>query len=151
MKKPLFTPEELAEMAAFDAEVEKRPLTNEEVRLSLERDRLAKRIGKDNADYKRADYQRRYREANREEIADYQRRYYEANREEIADYQSEYYSKGSDEKAAMSPMRFWRKMHNYSQRMLAEMLGVTQPHISHWERGVTPIPKDVMNKLGIEQ
>ena len=136
MKKPLFTPEELAEMAAFDAEVEKRPLTNEEVRLSLERDRLAKRIGKDNADYKRADYQRRYREANREEIAD---------------YQSEYYSKGSDEKAAMSPMRFWRKMHNYSQRMLAEMLGVTQPHISHWERGVTPIPKDVMNKLGIEQ
>ena len=87
--KPMFTPEELAEMAAFDAEIENEPLTNEEIRESRERDRAALDDRKDRRE-KIAENQRAYREANREKIAENQRAYYEANREKINAYMREY-------------------------------------------------------------
>ena len=71
----MFTPEELAEMAAFDAEIEDEPLTNEEIRESRERDRAALDDRKDKREKKIAEGQRAYRAANKEKIAEYMREY----------------------------------------------------------------------------
>lgn len=89
--KSLFTPEELAELAAADAEIEATyRLTNEDIRMSREADKAAM-FDRIPPEKKRiAAYQRAYREANREEIAAKKRAYYEANREEIAAYQRAY-------------------------------------------------------------
>ena len=88
----LFTPEELAELAAADKEIDESfCLTNEELRESRMRDRRAKLDAMDNRERKIADQQRAYYEANREKIADQQRAYYEANREKIADQKRAYY------------------------------------------------------------
>ena len=83
--RPMFTPEELAEMAAFDAEIEDEPLTQEEIEASRERDREAVFAEKDKRAQKIAEGQRAYRAANREKIAEGQRAYYAANREKIAE------------------------------------------------------------------
>ena len=88
--RPMFTPEELAEMAVFDAEIEDEPLTNEEIRESRERDRAALDDRKDKRQKKIAENQRAYYEANREKIAENQRAYREANREKIAENQRAY-------------------------------------------------------------
>jgi len=45
MSNPLFTPEELA---AFDAEIDDEPLTQEEIEESRQRDKEAKHAAKDN-------------------------------------------------------------------------------------------------------
>ena len=73
--KPMFTPEELAEMAAFDAEIENEPLTNEEIRESRERDRAALDDRKDKKRKKIAEGQRAYYAANKEKINAYMREY----------------------------------------------------------------------------
>ena len=80
MAKPLFTPEELAELARIDAELDAKPISNEEVAESNRRDRQAKRMALDNKAAKVAESQRRYREANKDSIAEYQRRYREKKR-----------------------------------------------------------------------
>ena len=82
--KPLFSPEELAEMAAADAEIEKTfRLTNEDIKRSREADKAAMFDRLPPEKKKIAAKQRAYREANREEINAKARAYYEANREEI--------------------------------------------------------------------
>ncbi|MBQ7887313.1 MAG: hypothetical protein IJ313_10525 [Clostridia bacterium] len=73
--KPLFTPEELAELAAFDAEVDDEPLTQEEIEQSRARDKEAKHAAKDKRSQKIAENQRAYYEANREKINAYMREY----------------------------------------------------------------------------
>ena len=88
--KPIFTPEELAEMAAFDAEIEDEPLTNEEIRESRERDRAALDDRKSKKEKKIAEGQRAYYAANKEKIAEGQRAYYAANKEKIAEGQRAY-------------------------------------------------------------
>ena len=88
--KPMFTPEELAEMAAFDAEIENEPLTNEEIRESRERDRAALDDRKDKKEKKIAEGKRAYYAANKEKIAEAQRAYYAANKEKINAYMREY-------------------------------------------------------------
>ena len=82
MAKPLFTPEELAELARIDAELDAEPVSNEEVAESNRRDRQAKRAQKDNKAAELAEYQRRYREANKDKLAEYQREYRERRRDE---------------------------------------------------------------------
>ena len=72
-----WTPEELAEMAAADAEIEAQPVTNEEVAESNRRDAKIKLYRKDNRAFKLADYQRRYYEANKDKLAETQRRHKE--------------------------------------------------------------------------
>ena len=68
--KSLFTPEELAEMAAADAEIDATfCLTNEESRRSREADKAAKMDRLPPAKKKKAAYWRAYYEANREEKA----------------------------------------------------------------------------------
>ena len=87
-----FTPEELAAMAAADAEIEAEFfLTNEEAAASTARDREARYLAMDKRGQAVAERQRRYREANKEAVAEYQRRYYEANKEAVAEYQRRYY------------------------------------------------------------
>lgn len=72
-----FTAEELAEMAAADAEIEAEfCLTNAERRLSAELDRAA-------AADERADYKRAYYRANKTHIAAQRREYYRANKPRI--------------------------------------------------------------------
>ena len=87
-----FTPEELAEMAAADAEIERSfRITSEERRRPRDLDaegRCDALIGTDR--HRASAYSKEYREANREKIAAGQKEYREANREKIADYQKEY-------------------------------------------------------------
>ena len=89
MGKPLFTPEELAELAAFDAEIDESDITQNEIDASRERDREAVLAGMSKRNRKIAEYQRAYYEANREKIAENQRAYREANREKWTAYQRE--------------------------------------------------------------
>ena len=87
-----FTPEELAEMARADAEIEREfILTAEEAAESRALDRDALMARKDKQAKAVAEYQRRYYEANKEAVAEYQRRYREANKEAVAEYQRRYY------------------------------------------------------------
>ena len=71
-----FTAAELAEMARADAEIEATfRLTNEDLALGRQIDRDAVLEGMDAQARKRAEYQRRYYEAHKDERAEYQRRY----------------------------------------------------------------------------
>ena len=90
MGKPLFTPEELAELAAFDAEIDESDITQNEIDASRERDREAVLAGMSKREKKIAEAKRAYYEANREKIAEYQRAYKEANREKWNAYMREY-------------------------------------------------------------
>ena len=80
MVKPLFTPEELAELARIDAELDAEPISSEEVAESNRRDRQAKYMAMDNKTAKVAESKRRYREANKDSIAESKRRYREKKR-----------------------------------------------------------------------
>ena len=91
MGKPLFTPEEPAELAAFDAEIDESNITADDIKESRKRDRQAVLGEMDNQKRKCADRHRAYREANREKIAENKRAYYEANREKIAKKNRAYY------------------------------------------------------------
>lgn len=96
-----WTAEELAEMAAADAEIEADfRLTPEDLALAREVDREAVFDAKDNAAQKLAAQQKAYREANREKVAAYNKAYYEANREKVADYQRSYRQRKRAEKEA---------------------------------------------------
>ena len=80
--KSLFTPEELAKLAAADADIEATfRLTNEDIRRSREADKAAMFDRLPPERKKQAAYQRAYYEANREEIAAKQRAYREKKRE----------------------------------------------------------------------
>ena len=97
----MFTPEELAEMAAADAEIEAEfRLTQEDLDRSRELDREAKFRALPMEKQKVAEYQKAYREANREKVAEYQKAYYEANREKVAAQQKAYYEANREKVAA---------------------------------------------------
>ena len=75
MGKPLFTPEELAELAAFDAEIDESDITQNEIVESRARDREAKLCEMSKKDRKIAEAHRAYYEANREKWNAYMREY----------------------------------------------------------------------------
>ena len=104
MRRPLFSAEELAELAAFDAEADAKPISAQEYREAAQRDKdavMAERGTKERQQARRiAAYQREYREANKDQIAAYQREYYEANKDQIAAYQREYREANKDQIAA---------------------------------------------------
>ena len=86
-----WTSEELAEMAAADAEIEASfRLLPEDMERAREQDRLARFEDLLPARRKVAAYQKAYYEANREKLAAYQKAYYEANREKLAAQQKAY-------------------------------------------------------------
>ena len=82
MSKPLFTPEELAELAAFDAEVDNYELTAQDYRESATRDKesVLAEMGERQRKRRRqiAAYQREYREANPDK--------YEKQKERMREY-----------------------------------------------------------------
>lgn len=80
----MFTPEELAEMAAADAEIEAEfRLTQEDLDRSRELDREAKFRALPMEKQKVAAQQKAYYKANREKVAAQRKAYYEANREQL--------------------------------------------------------------------
>ena len=100
-----FTPAELAEMARADAEIEAAfRLTNEDVMLGRMIDRHAILDNMDNKHRRRAEGQRRYREANRDKIAEGKR--------ELRDY---------------------RLSLGLTQKSFAALRGVSQSRICYWE------------------
>ena len=73
---PLFTKEELAELAAADEEIEREfRLTNDDLKNSRELDRKSKLERMDPKKRKIAENQRAYYEANREKYNKYMREY----------------------------------------------------------------------------
>lgn len=107
----MFTPEELAEMAAADAEIEAEfRLTQEDLDRSRELDREAKFRALPMEKQKVAAQRKAYREANREKVAAQQKAYYEANREKVAEYQKAYYEANREQlrKRARNYMREYR-------------------------------------------
>ena len=73
----------------------------------------------DSKQKQRAEAQRRYREAHKEEIAEGKRRYREAHKEEIAEGKRE--------------LRDARIALGLTQKQAAELLGVAQPTVCLWE------------------
>ena len=150
-----FTAAELAEMATADAEIEASfRWTNEELALSRELDAEAVLSAKDGrarklAEYqkayreanreKRAEYQKAYREANREKVAAQQKAYYEANREKLAEYKKAYREANREEGvAAGRRIAAARRAAGYTQAALAKLLRVSQSTLSKWETGAMP-------------
>ena len=81
MSRPLFTPEELAELAAADAEIDAAPLTLEDYRETDDRDRSVRMERKGPKGKKIAAQQKAYCEANREKYNAYMREYMRKRRE----------------------------------------------------------------------
>ena len=121
MKNAVFTPEELAELAAFDAEVDEADLSQEERAASRRRDYVFRGVNGD----KIFKAQRAYYEANREKIAEAQRAYREANREKIAEIGAAF--------------RRWRLAQRLTQKELGSLIDLSQPEVSLWETGAVPI------------
>ena len=94
-----FTPEELAEMAEADAEIEASfRLEPDDLVRSARFDRLAHFEALPPEKRKVAAQQKAYREANREKVAAQQKAYREANREKYNAYMREYMRKRREEK-----------------------------------------------------
>ena len=130
MARSIFTPEELAELAAFDAMVDgEADWDAEEVAAARRRDTDAR--------WDRLD-------ARERKIAEAKRAYYEANRDKIAEAQRE--SRATNRARHWTPLRHWRREHGYSQTELAEILRVRQPTISNWENGIGT-PEDIMERV----
>ena len=146
-----WTPAELEERARADAEIEAGPFrfTDTEIALGRLIDREAILDRMDSKQKQRAEYQRRYREAHREEIAEGKRRYREAHKEEIAEGKRRYYETHKEEIA--EAQRRYREAHKeeiaegkrelrdarialgLTQKQAAELLGVAQSTVCYWE------------------
>lgn len=138
MRRPLFTPEELAELAAFDAEVDAAPAYDpEEVKAQRRRDTEMRWDGLDNKERAAAEKKRAYREANRDTIAEKRR--------------DKYHETTSDQNAETSPLRQWRRINRMSQKDAGLLFGISQQQISLYERGFTPMPANVMEAIGYAQ
>ena len=89
-----FTPEELAEMAAADEEIEASfTMTQSEIDFSRQIDKAIRFESLTGDKQKLAARQKAYREANREKLAARQKAYREANREKYNAYMREYMMK----------------------------------------------------------
>lgn len=80
----MFSPEELAEMAAADEEIEASfALTVEDYKLSDMLDRAARFLRKDTQSQERSAWQKAYYETHKEELNAWQKAYRAAHREEL--------------------------------------------------------------------
>ena len=85
-----FTPEELAEMAAVDAEIEAAELTIEDYREADARDRAVRMERKGPKGRRVAAHKKAWYEANRDKVAAQKKAWYEANRDKVAAQQKAY-------------------------------------------------------------
>ena len=121
----MFTPEELAEIAAADAEIEASfSLTCQDIRESKQRDKQALFDRKDRKGQIKSAQKREYREINRDKISAQKREYYEANRGRHAE--------------VGILLRKKRKEAGLRQKDVAEAIGVSCSMISIWETGRQP-------------
>ena len=130
-----FTPEELAELQAYDAAVDAEPISYEDYRRSreIERELL---FPKSWSERRRAAQQKAYREQNREKLAAQQKAYYEQNREKVAAQKKAYYEQNREKLAAQKKaIAGLRARHGYTQKDLSRLLGVSQSLVSQWETG----------------
>lgn len=98
-----FTPEELAEMAAYDAEIDESfELTSEERKLSLALDRAAKSTDTSGSAYYQAHraariaYARDWQNRNRERDKANKRAWYQKNKDHSRAYRKEYYKQNAE-------------------------------------------------------
>lgn len=98
-----FTPEELADMAAYDAEIDESfELTSEERKRSLALDRAAKGTDTSGSAYYRAHraariaYAQDWRNRNRERDNANKRAWYQKNKDRLRAYQKEYHKQNAD-------------------------------------------------------
>ena len=157
----MFTAEELAAMAAADAEIDAEfedettayRLAREDADYASELDKLARFDGLTNreaaAKRKAAAYQKAYREANKDEIAARQKAYREANKDEIAAYQKAYYEANKKRLKPLDALRIYRKEHGYTQAAFGQLLGVSQRTVSYWESGSVPPDYAKLATVGI--
>lgn len=93
-----FTPEELAEMAAADAEIEASfRLEQADLDRSRELDRVARFDVLSPEKQKVAAQKKAYREANKDKVAAQRKAWYEANREKYNAYMRNYFRKKREE------------------------------------------------------
>ena len=148
MSRPLFTPEELEELARIDAELEAAPVTADELADSRRRDRAAKLDSMDKRTRRIAEQRRQYYEAHREEIAEQQRQYYEAHREEIAEHQRQYYKAFYyADRPSQDGIRARRKALRVSQAELAHRVGVSPSLICMIEKGRCGVVPQTMRMI----
>ena len=130
-----WTPAELAEMARADAEIEASfRVTDADLAIGrlFDREVILGRL--DQKQKQRAEAQRRYYEAHKEEIAEGKRRYYEAHKEEIAEAQRRYREAHKEEIAeGKRELRDARIALGLTQKQAAELLGVAQSTVCYWE------------------
>ena len=148
MSQPLFTPEELEELARIDAELEAAPVTADELADSRRRDRAAKLDSMDKRTRRITEQMRQYYEAHREEIAERKRQYYEAHREEIAERMRQYYETFYyADRPAQDGIRARRKALRMSQAELAHRVGVSQSLICMIEKGRCGVAPQTMRMI----
>ena len=130
-----WTPAELEEMARADTEIEASfRITDADLVIGrlFDREVILGRL--DQKQKQRAEAQRRYREAHKEEIAEAQRRYREAHKEEIAEGKRRYYETHKEEIAeGKRELRDARIALGLTQKQAAELLGVAQSTVCYWE------------------
>lgn len=93
MRKPLFTPDELAALAIYDAQVDASDLTMAEIRASNARDREIKGMSEDTKERKRTKTEatKVWYAAHRAEMAIRRRERYLKNRDAYLEYQRAYH------------------------------------------------------------
>ena len=163
MSRPLFTPEELAELARIDAELESAPVTADELAESRRRDRAAQPAAMDKRARRMAEQQRQYYAAHREEIAEQKRQYYAAHREEIAERMRQYREAHREEIAermagyypayyyadrpTQDGIRARRKALRMSQAELGRQVGVSPSLICMVEKGRCTAAPQTMRRI----
>ena len=167
MSRSIFTPEELAELAAADAEIEDDDaLTLEEYRESMRRDRETAGPRKPYSEARRArerEHARKRRQDPR--VAEKQRQahraWYAKNRDYALAWQREYYLTHSEAKRRSTEelqrrlrgnpdaaeMLAMRKALGLTQRQLGPILGRSFQVIHYWEAGKTRVPAWALERL----
>ena len=163
MSRSIFTPEELAELEAFDRKIEDEdaPLTLEEWRQSMRRDRGIEGPPKERSPEERERDRiksRARREANAEYYREAHRAWYAKNREYAQAWQRDYCNKHIEERKAArlrlrehnreSEARFrlreLRKTLGMTQAQLGEIFGRSRQVANNWESGVSCVPARVL-------
>lgn len=163
MSRGIFTPEELAELEAFDREIEDEdaPLTLEEWRESMRRDRGLEGPPKPRSPEEREKDRiksREHRAHNPEYYREAHRAWYAKNREYAQAWQRDYCRKHAAERReserrlrernlrsdAPLRLRALRKALGLTQAQLGGIFGRSRQVANNWESGVTQVPAPVL-------
>lgn len=164
MSRGIFSPEELAELEAFDKEIEDEdePLTLEEWRASMRRDRGIEGPPKQRSPEQREKDRiksRARREANAEYCREAHRAWYAKNREYAQAWQRDYYRRHTTGKreaqqrlqqrmrdsAARRRLRELREALGMTQGELGAIFGSSRQVVHNWEAGKSYIPERVLD------